>query len=150
MRQSLLWNVPCMSRESRLPPPLERVLYPSINKCLVSGSQTYYPTFFYFIIQKMDFQRVAIVLGLALTTLFSPSLASPSACVVYTVVESAFAINACFQINTVISIESVTPIYVTDAPTCITVIATASTTLFPSNILPTNSIQLLPTYEDTS
>ena len=77
----------------------------------------------------MFFQRAVIVFAMTLTTLAQNVLASPSLCVVYTVVESAFAIDACFTVNTVISIESITPVSVTNAPTCITTIVTASTTL---------------------
>ncbi|KAE9378249.1 carbohydrate-binding module family 50 protein [Stipitochalara longipes BDJ] len=81
----------------------------------------------------MFFERVAIVSAMALTTLAQSAMALPSVCVVYTVVEFAFPINACFTVNTVISIESVTPVSVTNAPTCITTVVTASTTLSLSN-----------------
>ncbi|KAN0108608.1 hypothetical protein V8E51_008350 [Hyaloscypha variabilis] len=91
----------------------------------------------------MLFQRVAIIFAMALTTLAQSALASPSACEVYTVVESAFAINACFTLNTVISIESVTPVYVTNAPTCITTVVTASTTLSPSDANQNSATTLL-------
>lgn len=89
----------------------------------------------------MFFQRVAIVLTMALTTLALSELAgvTPSVCVVYTVVESAFPIEACFSLDTIISVESVTPITISNAPTCVTILATASTTLSSMDILGPNS-----------
>jgi len=59
-------------------------------------------------------------------------------CYVWTIVENPIVIQTCFASNTVLTIESVTDLHITNAPTCVTTTLTASSTLNP--VSPSNPV----------